>query len=144
MKLPWKWSLVEPSMFHVKLMRCLPNPAYDLGVRREEIMEDIRRKWLGTEKEKPEGYLLSLMGSHDIWSRTTPDSAVLTGRLLFLLLVLNTQASIWDPWLSRQSFRELCKWSWSLQQNLISTNHYYIWVPGKLNWRRVKSPGSQI
>lgn len=33
MKLPWKWSLVKPTMFHLKLMRCLPNPAHGLGVR---------------------------------------------------------------------------------------------------------------
>lgn len=72
-----------------------------LGPEVEETMEDIRRNWFGIEKEKPEGHLLSLMGSHDIWSRTTPDPAVFTGRLLFVLLVLSTQASIWDPWLSR-------------------------------------------
>lgn len=33
MKLPWKWSLVEPTVFHLKLMRCLSNPAHGLGVR---------------------------------------------------------------------------------------------------------------
>lgn len=37
-----------------------------LGAEVEDIMEDIRRKWLGIEKEKPEGHLLSLMRSHDI------------------------------------------------------------------------------
>lgn len=52
MKFTWKWSLVEPTMFHLKLMRWLPNPAYGLGARsgrnhgryKEKLIRDRERK----------------------------------------------------------------------------------------------------
>lgn len=74
MKSPWKWSLVEPIMFHLKLMRCLLNPAYGLGVRSGRNRGRYKEKVIRNREGKTRRNILSLMGFHDIWSRTTPDS----------------------------------------------------------------------
>lgn len=53
------------------------------------------------------------------------DSAVLKGRMLFLLIVLGTRASLWDPWVSRQSILDLCKLSLSQRAWALKKAHLY-------------------
>lgn len=112
-KLPWKRCLVEPTKFHLKLMRCLINTAYGPGVRGGRNHGRNKEKMVRDREGKNRKTTLS---SHGIPWRLTWDISHMAGLFwvedcYILLLVLSTRDSIGDPQLLRQSFLDFCKWS---------------------------------
>lgn len=138
-------------MFHLEPLRCLPNPTYGSEVTGRR---NHRRKKKKVIRDGEEKNIKTPQFSWDFtafdWGYILPKLVVLGERLWFLLLVLS--------WLFQgQHLRSLAlkaelhrplqmikAWEPELYPKSFYSSLSQIFVPGKQNWRRFKSPGSQM